>query len=300
MHFGGIYVFLYRQTSETPNKTEKRFKTDETFLWTNCYWQLITCIKSSSTICIWNGSYTRPIKNNKERQRIKETRGQIWKAGRWKKRRANREEVEGRSAWGSSKQREQPKKRDRKKIDCMSELVVLKKSQTLRPSPQPHLHKLQHLPLPSPASGPAINTFSITSTGEQKGKGGGEEGGGPLRGLSESPGWHLWPQGSDVLQRIPHRRAPAHAYSLITACLFAASQAFNWSRVWVQKCTSQHFDGTPAVKRDLYWTLCNLNPTQMEGNGTRHRVGGMSVLDSRRTTTSAFEDYYRWLLSRLI
>lgn len=62
-----------------------------------------------------------------------------------------------------------PKKRKGKeKIDCVSELVVLKRSQTLRPSPQPHLHKLQRLPLPSPASGPAINTFSITSSGEQK------------------------------------------------------------------------------------------------------------------------------------
>lgn len=99
------------------------------------------------------------------------------------------EELEGRSKWGSSKQREQPKKR-KKKIDCVSELVVLKKSQTLRPSPQPHLHKLQRLPLPSPASGPAINTFSITSTGEQKGRGGEEEGGG-RRALEESK-WIPW------------------------------------------------------------------------------------------------------------
>ncbi len=174
---------------------------DQGFLWTNCYWQHIASISPSGTICIWNGPHTRPIKNDKERQRIKETGGQKWKARLWKKRRANREELDGRSTWGSSKQREQPKNRERKKIDCVGELVVLKRSQTLRPSPQPHLHKLQRLPLPSPASGPAINTFSIKSTGEQKEEEEErkEEGGGPSRSLSESPGWHLWPQGSDVL-----------------------------------------------------------------------------------------------------
>ena len=159
----------------------------------------------------------------------------------------------------------------------MSELVVLERSQTLQPSSQPHLHKLQRLPFPSPASGPAINTFSITSTGEQKGRGGGEEGGGPWRSLSESPGWHLQPQGSDVLQRRPHHHAPADACSLITGWLFAASQAFNGAGVWVQKCTSQHSDGTPAVKWDLYWTQCNPNPTHMEGYRTHHGVGSMSV-----------------------
>lgn len=184
---------------------------DETFLWINCYWQHITCINPCGSICIWNGPHTRPIKSDKERQRMKETGGQKWKARRWKKRWANREELEGRSTWGSSKQREQPKERERKKIDCMSELVVLKRSQTLRPSPQPHLHKLQHLPLHSPASGPAINTFSITSTGEQKKEEEEErkvERGGPSRSLSESPGWHLWPQGSDVLQQRPPITVP--------------------------------------------------------------------------------------------
>lgn len=158
----------------------------ESFLWTNCYWQHITSINPSGTICIWNGPYTRPIKNDKERQRIKETGGQKWKARRWKERQANREELEGRSTWGSSKQESGQKNTVReKKIDCVGELVVLKWSQTLRPSPQPHLHKLQRLPLPSPASGPAINTFSIKSTGEPKGRGGGEEGGG-RRTLKES------------------------------------------------------------------------------------------------------------------
>lgn len=163
---------------------------DETFLWTNCCWQQITSINLSSTICIWNGPYIRPIKNDKDRQRIKETEGQKWKARRWKKRRANREELEERSTWGSSKQREQPKNREKKKTDCVGELVVLKRSQTLRPSPQPHLHKLQRLTLPSPASGPAINTFSIKSTGERRGRGGGEEGGG-RETLKESE-WIPW------------------------------------------------------------------------------------------------------------
>lgn len=85
-------------------KKKKRFKMVESFLWTNCYWQHITSINPSGTICIWNGPYTRPIKNDKERQRIKETGGQKWKARRWKERQANREELEGRSTWGSSKQ----------------------------------------------------------------------------------------------------------------------------------------------------------------------------------------------------
>lgn len=89
------------------------------------------------------------------------------------------------SMWGSSRQREQPKKTQRKRNWlCVGELLVLKRSQTLQPSPQPRLHQLQRLPLPGPAPGPAINTFSITTTGEQKGRGGEE--GGWRRTLEES------------------------------------------------------------------------------------------------------------------
>lgn len=86
---------------------------------------------------------------------------------------------------GAVNKRAAKKQRERRKIDCVGELVVLKWSQTLRPSPQPHLHKLLRLLLSRPASGPAINTFSIKSTGEQKRRGGGEEGGG-RRALKES------------------------------------------------------------------------------------------------------------------
>ena len=159
--------------------------------------------------------------------------------------------------------------------------MVLKWSQAPRPSPQPHLHKLLRLPLPSPASGPAINTFSIKSTGKQKKRKRRRRG----RRREEDP-QGVWVNPLDdtsgheaqmCLQQRPHRHAPAHACSLITGWLFAASQAFKGARVWVQNCTSQHFDGTPAVKRDLYWTRCNLNPTQMESCWTRHGVGGMSV-----------------------
>lgn len=140
------------------------------------------------------------------RQRIKETGGQKWKARLREKRQANREELEGRRTWGSSKQREQPKKHREKKIDCVGELVVLKRSQTLRPSPQPHLCELQPLPLPSPASGPAINTFSIKSTGEQKGRGGGEEGG-RRRTLKESE-WIPWTTPLATRLRCAYSRGP--------------------------------------------------------------------------------------------
>ncbi|CAF91688.1 unnamed protein product, partial [Tetraodon nigroviridis] len=78
------------------------------------------------------------------------------------------------------------------------------------------------------------------------------------------------------------------------------SQAFNAALVGVQKCTSQHFDGTPAVKRELYWMQRNLKPTQTEGCAWDQRPGPEQVLDSRHTNTRALEEYYRWLYSRLI
>ncbi|CAG08093.1 unnamed protein product [Tetraodon nigroviridis] len=77
-------------------------------------------------------------------------------------------------------------------------------------------------------------------------------------------------------------------------------RAFNAALVGVQKCTSQHFDGTPAVKRELYWMQRNLKPTQTEGCAWDQRPGPEQVLDSRHTNTRAFEEYYRWLYSRLI
>lgn len=103
------------------------------------------------------------------------------------------------------------------------------------------------------------------------------------------------------LQQLRLRRnAPALACSLITGRFFATSQAFNAALVGVQKCTSQHFDGTPAVKRELYWMQRNLKPTQTEGCAWDQRPGPEQVLDSRHTNTRAFEEYYRWLYSRLI
>lgn len=119
------------------------------------------------------------------------------------------------------------KEREReKKIDCVGELVVVKRSQTLRPSPQPHLHKLQRLPLPSPAAGPAINTFSITSTREQKGRGGG---GGDEGGERRTPKERVDPLDETTSHEAqmccsggPHHRAPAHVCSLITGWPFVS------------------------------------------------------------------------------
>lgn len=72
--------------------------------------------------------------------------------------------------------------------------------------------------------------------------------------------------------------SPTYACSLIIDWFFAAGQAVNGARVWGQHCGSQHFDRTPAVKRDLYWVHCNLNPTQMGGRGGLWPSMGSGVL----------------------
>lgn len=93
-------------------------------------------------------------------------------------------------------------------------MVVLKWSQTLQPSPQPHLHKLHSLLLSRPASGPAINTFSIKTTGKHRGRWRRKR----RRRTEES---------FCLRQRRVRPTAPALACSLITGWFFATSQAFN-------------------------------------------------------------------------
>lgn len=97
-----------------------------------------------------------------------------------------------------SKQREQPKRNRGREKKAWVNRWRLKSGQTLRPSPQPHLHKLQRLPLPSTqtslgACNKYIFNYKHRGAQEEEEERGRKEGEGPSRSLTQS----LWLDTSD-------------------------------------------------------------------------------------------------------